>query len=156
MKLLVLSDSHRNTSYMLQAIEAEKPDYVIHLGDHTKDADAIRVSAPYLPLISIRGNCDFDPAVPEKTLQEWDGVRILMTHGHIYNVKSGMLRLSLAAREAQADVVLFGHTHITHCAKEGTCWFLNPGSCRGAYSTPTYGLVEITDGNAVCSVKSID
>ena len=38
MKLLVLSDSHKRMQYMYQAVEREKPDLIIHLGDHDRDA----------------------------------------------------------------------------------------------------------------------
>ena len=42
MKVLVFSDSHGYNMSMAYAIEREKPDAVIHLGDHTDDADDIR------------------------------------------------------------------------------------------------------------------
>ena len=58
MKLLVLSDSHRETEHMLLAIRKERPDAVVHLGDHAADADAIAQECPYLPLYRVRGNCD--------------------------------------------------------------------------------------------------
>ena len=41
-KVLVFSDSHGYNMAMAYAIEREKPDAVIHLGDHTDDADDIR------------------------------------------------------------------------------------------------------------------
>ena len=37
-KLLILSDSHRNIQNMVEAVEIEKPDMIIHLGDHYRDA----------------------------------------------------------------------------------------------------------------------
>lgn len=156
MKLLVFSDSHGITKYMKEAIETEKPDYVIHLGDHTRDADAIRLQYPELPLVSVRGNCDFDASVPDQLLLEWDGVRVLMAHGHRYSVKSGLLRLALGAREAQADMALFGHTHLAYCAQEGGCWLFNPGTCGLVGRGPTYGVIEIRKGVPTCSIHDFD
>ncbi len=144
MKILVLSDSHRTIGHMERAVLAQRPDYLIHLGDHTADADALARLFPDIPLVSVRGNCDFDPAVPEQRLGEWGGVRILMTHGHRYGVKSGLLRLRLAAQEAQAQIALFGHTHQALCQGGPGLWLFNPGSCGGF--RPTCGLIEITGG----------
>ena len=36
-KICVFSDSHGNSENMIQAIEMEKPDIVIHLGDGAGD-----------------------------------------------------------------------------------------------------------------------
>lgn len=149
LKLLVLSDSHRTMKYMEQAVEQEKPDYVIHLGDHTADAEELSRQYPMLPILMIRGNCDLDPAHREQVLTEYGGVRVLAVHGHRYGVKSGLLRYELAARECQADVALFGHTHQTFCQEHDGRWLLNPGSC-GYGARPSYGIVEIENGSAAC------
>ena len=39
MKYLVLSDSHGNVDNMVRAVEREKPDGIIHLGDCWRDAE---------------------------------------------------------------------------------------------------------------------
>ena len=41
MKLLILSDSHREMKYMCDAVRRERPDAVIHLGDLVPDADRL-------------------------------------------------------------------------------------------------------------------
>ena len=41
MKILVFSDSHRSWSGMIQAIDEQKPDQVIHLGDLISYAEEI-------------------------------------------------------------------------------------------------------------------
>ena len=41
MKLLILSDSHREMKYMCDAVWRERPDAVIHLGDLVPDADRL-------------------------------------------------------------------------------------------------------------------
>ena len=38
MKLLILSDSHGEQEFMQLAVRRERPDAVIHLGDHCADA----------------------------------------------------------------------------------------------------------------------
>ena len=154
MKLLVLSDSHRETEHMLLAIRKERPDAVVHLGDHAADADAIAQECPYLPLYRVRGNCDYyDEVTPEQALLHFGGVRLLAVHGHRYGVKTGLLRLCYAAREKEAQVALFGHTHRALCAREDGLWLLNPGACGGR--APSYGVVELENGAVKCCVKEL-
>ena len=51
MKWLVFSDSHGNLNYMKQAVGAEKPDKVLHLGDVIRDAKQLQDKAAILPLL---------------------------------------------------------------------------------------------------------
>lgn len=152
MKLLVFSDSHKTQRHMVQAVRRESPDAVIHLGDHEQDAQKLMAQYPQLPLYQVCGNCDpgVAPAVQLLTLE---GVRLFLTHGHLYGVKSGLLRAELAAREQQADVLLFGHTHRGCCIQKDGLWLLNPGSCGG--KMPTYGIVNLLDGRADCRLVEI-
>lgn len=154
MKILVVSDSHRETGNLLLAVRRERPDALVHLGDHADDADAIAWEFPYLPLCRVRGNCDYyDDRTPEQALLRWEGVRILAVHGHRYGVKGGLLRLQYAAREKEAQIAVFGHTHSAYCEEHDGLWLLNPGACGGCM--PTYGIIEIHDGVAECRVKEV-
>lgn len=84
-------------------------------------------------VLSVRGNCDlWGPPRAETLLRTFEGVRIFGTHGHRYGVKQGLLRFSLAAQEQQAQVALFGHTHIPYCRQEDGLWLLNPGAAAAA------------------------
>lgn len=153
LKILVLSDSHRTMRYMIQAVEEEQPDHVIHLGDHCSDAEALSRQFQMLPVMCIRGNCDLDPTCREQILTEFGGVRILSAHGHRYGVKSGLLRYALAAKESLAEIALFGHTHQAFCEEYEGITLLNPGSC--GYGRPSYGIIEIHDQRAACHIKYI-
>ncbi len=146
-KLLVLSDSHRNVSAMVQACRLEKPDRIIHLGDHFKDALELQRQFPDIPLDAVRGNCDFERE-PEEKLILVDGKKIFLCHGHQYHVKESYLSLEYAAREKGADIVLFGHTHRILEEQHNHLFMLNPGSI-GAPRYPgkfSYGLVLIEQG----------
>lgn len=154
LKILVLSDSHRILSYMERAVRAEQPDYIFHLGDHVRDAEALSRLFPTIPMVYVRGNCDYDSTAPEQQIETWGGVRFLLTHGHRYHVKQDLLYLSMAAREAQVDVALFGHTHSAFCQLYNGIWLLNPGSCGGW--RPTYGVVEIENQTPACKIITFD
>ena len=149
-KILVVSDTHRVIEKMLLAVELEKPDMVLHLGDH--DADAIELSRikPNLPICYVRGNCDSfsDSAIIYS--HSIGGVKIFATHGHKYNVKNGLLSFQYAAMEAGARVALYGHTHVAYCQEHYGKWIMNPGACGGYRAC--YGLIEIKNDSVSCRI----
>ena len=85
---------------------------------------------------------------------DFDGIRILATHGHKYGVKSNLLRFLMAAKENAVQIALFGHTHCAYCELIDDIWLLNPGSC-GYRSRGTYGIIEISDHKITCSIKEL-
>lgn len=134
MKLLILSDSHSSLGYMRMCVSVIRPDVIVHLGDHYDDGSVIAEENRHVRIYQVPGNCDrFLPIgwQPETICCDIGGVRCFMTHGHKYGVKSGEDSLLAAAREAGAQVVLYGHTHIPVCRREGDLLVINPGSCRG-------------------------
>ncbi len=147
MKILIFSDSHGELTYMRKAIKKERPDYVFHLGDHDRDAEALGREFQMLPIVAVRGNCDgWGSETPLTRLIPIGGLRLFLCHGHTFGVKTSLLRLSYAAREQEADVVLFGHTHEAFSEKDPSgLVFFNPGSCGYSYE-PSYGCMTVTEG----------
>lgn len=146
MKVLVFSDSHRALSGMRQAVDLEHPDYVIHLGDLEGDAHLLSQEYPSLPVSGVPGNCDGFPTAPLQRLVTYGSVKVLMSHGHIWNVKSGYHAAIHAAHQCQADILLFGHTHVPYCQQEEDgLWVVNPGSIRdsGSYAILTPGQIPL-------------
>lgn len=155
MKILVFSDSHGYCDHMLRAIENERPDRIIHLGDHVSDAEHLKEIWPSLPMMRVRGNCDrFDVTTPEYASDVCDGVRIFAVHGHRFDVKRGLLRLFMAAKERAVHIALFGHTHCAFCENKENIWLLNPGSC-GYMGRGSYGVIMVRGGSAECAIKTI-
>ena len=150
MKLLVFSDSHGCLSTMEQAARQEAPAHILHLGDHLRDAEVLRRKLS-IPLTAVPGNCDGFSGDPVLT-PEFCGKRIYMTHGHLHGVKMNYQRIVYAALEADADLLLFGHTHRTECFYERGLWVMNPGACG---KNGTYGVVEITPDGITCQVKTL-
>ena len=155
MKLLVFSDSHGNTALMERETALQRPDMVLHLGDVVRDARTLARRFPDVPMACVPGNCDaYVPDLPEKRLLEVEGKKLLMTHGHIYHVKSDIGTAVYAAQEARADVLLFGHTHQALCDRQGPLWILNPGSIRGNFH-PTYGVITLENGVITCYTVAV-
>lgn len=75
-------------------------------------------------------------------MEKLGGMRVLLTHGDRYGVKSGLLRLRLHAQEMGCSLVLFGHTHAACAQEEGGVLLVNPG----ALADGRYAVVAIEDG----------
>ena len=133
---------------MLDAIDAHRPDQVIHLGDLQSDAEELTYVYPKLPICMVPGNCDgwtMDPLKKQITLA---GKRILLSHGHLWGVKKGYEVAVADARAVGADILLFGHTHRALCQQlEDGLWMMNPGASR-----TSYGLIRIEQGQIHCSI----
>lgn len=156
MKIIVFSDSHRELEHMRLVIEREKPDTVLHLGDHDRDAELIGRDFPLLPLICVRGNCDGWSDTPQTLTVVLGGVRFFLCHGHTYGVKGGPLRAIYAAKENKADILCFGHTHEPMLEQtQGELTILNPGSCGYSWR-PTYGLIEIEKGRTHVEIRTVN
>ena len=148
MKILVLSDSHSGLRFMNHCIDRVEPDVLIHLGDYYEDGETLAEEYPDLPLYQVAGNCDRYRCPPDarEIMVPWiGGVRFYMTHGHKHYVKQSIHRLLKDARDWDAKVVLYGHTHVPNCYQDiDGLWILNPGSC--GYYGGSAGLVEIENG----------
>ena len=151
MKILVLSDSHSAMSFMRLCVDTVKPDYLIHLGDHYDDGEAIGETYSHIPMYQVPGNCDryrCDPSLPEILIPKIAGINIYMTHGHRHKVKMFLDLLLRDAKASRADVVLYGHTHVANCYRDPDgMWILNPGSC--GYFGGSAGLIEVKDSKIV-------
>lgn len=137
MKLLVLSDTHRSLGFAYDAIEKERPDAVLHLGDHLTDAEELSFACQEPDFYYVPGNCDYAPTVPQSLTLEFDDVRVFMTHGHIYGVKRDLTALAGAAKDAGAQLALFGHTHIQHMEERNDITLLNPGTAGASAAAAT-------------------
>lgn len=148
MKILILSDSHASLYTMRRCVERFAPDAIVHLGDYYADAQVIAEENPTLPFYAVPGNCDryrTGGDEPATKLEIIDGVRFMLTHGHLHHVKLTMAPLLADARAMRAQAVLFGHTHSALCTREEDgLWVVNPGSC--GYGGGSAALIETAHG----------
>lgn len=150
MRFAVLSDTHGDLSRMFAAadyIRALKPDALIHLGDFCADAEAMAKELR-LELHAVAGNCDADRTThPAADVLEAEGARILLCHGHTYDVGETPQRLIWAAQERECTAALFGHTHRQFLEKEDGVLLMNPGSlCRPRGTEAGLGLLTVEKG----------
>ena len=143
MKILVFSDSHGYTATMIDAINSNKPDCVIFLGDIHADCNVLSRYFPTLAICEVCGNNDWHCDVQTEAVVTYGGIKFFITHGHKYGVKSGLSLLSAAARRNGCTVALYGHTHVRAEEDVNGVLCLNPGSV--GYSDG-YMLLETTNG----------
>lgn len=149
MTIFVFSDSHGSTREMIALLESTTPDAVIHLGDGAKDVLDLESIFPHIPFHQVAGNCDMFSQLPAITTLEFQGVTLLLSHGHLWSVKSRMDIALAAGQDAHADILLYGHTHIPFCEETNGMWVMNPGP-----APKSYGIIEITDTDVFCSLKA--
>ena len=148
MKLLVISDSHKNIDRMQYAAQQVMPDAILHLGDHIADAHELQRRLPNTVIHTVVGNCDFYAAGEDELLLTLEGVKIYMTHGHNFGVKQSLSALMGQARRKGADLVLFGHTHQALMQQTNGLWLMNPGQIgrNDSICAASYGVVSVEGG----------
>ena len=157
MKVIVISDTHGNVPLALRACEQTKPfDAVIHLGDGDDGNDPDLIEQ-YLDIdvIRVAGNCDPNSAAPRELLWECNGKRLLLVHGDSYGVKNGMGRLEQRGLDAEADAVLFGHTHCATITTLSGMLFVNPGTLMKSDTPTTFAILEISSTGIKARLQDI-
>src|SRR5690625_2805677 len=107
-KVLILSDSHGLRDEITQIRNQHHVDHVIHCGDSSIDD-----TDPVLrDMIVVNGNCDFFGSFPNDEHRKLNGLDFLITHGHLYGVKSGLVNLSYIAEERKGQGVWYSPQNI--------------------------------------------
>jgi putative phosphoesterase len=150
-KLVIFSDSHGNKAGINKLFPImNEADYIICLGDVKGETEELEILYGD-KFIRVRGNCDFDFSLKTERVIEIEGLKILITHGHEYRVKSSLLDLSARARELSVGTALYGHTHISAISEENGLSLINPGAL-GGHSTNTYCYAVITGGRILARI----
>ncbi len=147
-RVVVISDTHKDFAVMRRIVERHRQntDLFIHLGDVEKDVKQIKALYPDLPVVSVRGNCDFGSKSKLVDIAVVGGARILFCHGHTMGVTGGTGVLEQAAREAGCNIALYGHTHVSACRYKDGLYVMNPGSpSQPRDGQKSYGIIDITD-----------
>lgn len=153
MKILILSDSHGylNNFKKILNLYNNKIKYVIHLGDYANDVAEIKPFFKQFEFLNISGNCDFETVLPSEKAFSLCNKNFFITHGNMYKVKSNLVTLSYVAEEKNANICLFGHTHVPTLTNINNILYMNPGSIsipRGGKFC-TYGILEISENEEI-------
>jgi putative phosphoesterase len=155
LKILVLSDTHGNTTIAEEIVKKEEVDLCIHLGDNFKDAVYINDKLG-LEVVGIRGNCDYEDYAEDEMILDIEGHKLLLTHGHQYNVKMTLNNLYYKAKSLGCSVALYGHTHKNLKEETEDVLIMNPGSLtkpRG--SKASYGILQVEEDGVRAKIIEI-
>lgn len=164
--ILAVSDSHGQPERLKQILLAfgESADLLTFSGDGAEDLLMLleaskknrklaKVIPPVIAMAQGNGDEDlypvsFNPSDNSEKKENWQisipkiitvkaaGMNILVTHGHLFGVYAGTSDLEKQAAAENADLVLYGHSHISARYDNDTNSIINPGSC----SLPRRGL----------------
>ncbi|MBE7043368.1 MAG: metallophosphoesterase [Ruminococcaceae bacterium] len=145
-RIVIFSDTHGNIHPCLRVLPGlGEISMVIHLGDTVTDCEELRGFYPQIPFVSVKGNNDWFSPQPTITETEFEGVKLLCTHGHSVS----RTELLTMAKESGCAFVLFGHTHRSLLTETDGITFFNPGSIsRPRDGQASYGVIEIENGIA--------
>ena len=152
-RIAVVSDTHlpRADRVLPRRLldECEAADLVLHAGDVASLEVLLELRA-YAPVLAVRGNVDppeLFRELPPLRLVERGGVRILVVHDAGPAAGRGS---RLRTRFPDADVVVFGHSHIPLVERHGDLLLLNPGSAIDRRRQPscTMARLVVADGRA--------
>ena len=151
MKILLVSDSHKDVKYLYEVVEKENKNIIMYAGDHSSDAYDLNLAFD-IPVYIVRGNCDYDDYTGIDIEEiKIDGLgKVILTHGHLFDVKRNMNSIYTMGVEKNANMVIFGHTHIQHLSKFNNILFVNPGAIvNHEYAIYQDGNIEFKGGRNV-------
>lgn len=156
MKIIVMSDNHGDTYYMeeILSIHEEDTDGWFHCGDSELPA----THPLFQSYLTVRGNMDFTKDLKLTRLEEIQGEKFYLAHGHKHHVKRSYDALAGEARELGSRFVLYGHTHIPKVDKEHGIYFINPGSITQPRNRRygTYLVMEFTEDKSSVALTYYD
>ena len=146
MRILVVSDTHGHVYRLEKAIRSQPDiDMMIHLGDGERDIESVSHLLK-VPVVAVCGNCDLYSSLPECELLDVGGKRLYITHGYKEKVKYGDALLRQTARNRNADIALYGHTHVPVNDYDDGLFVFNPGSVRDG----SFGFIDILPSGIIC------
>ncbi len=149
MKILIVSDTHRNNQNFMQVLEREAPiDMLIHCGD-IEGSEYLYQEAAGCAVHMVMGNNDYFSSLPKEKEFNIGKYKVWLTHGHYYYVSMNNDVLKSEARAKGADIVMYGHIHKPVIDYDRGVIAINPGSLtypRQEGRRPSYIIMTIEDG----------
>jgi len=139
MRIVVFSDTHdRFPAGLAERFVGGGAEEIWHLGDVCEPGALVELEQLGVPLVVVRGNCDWDGAWPLSLTLERGGLRFFLSH----------IPPSPGVVPRGVQVVLHGHTHMPRDEVVGGRRWLNPGSAsqpRGG-SRAGFAWLEVEGG----------
>jgi len=127
---------------------------ILHAGDVCGDEilDELELIAP---VRAVYGNNDapWDPRLAAAIDDTFDGVRVHVSHGH----EVGKVTPANIAAAYDADVVVYGHTHVQKVTRVGGRLIVNPGAAgpRRFNLEASVALLTVKNGKSKVEIVSL-
>lgn len=146
MKILIISDTHRNNDNYVTVLGKVAPvDLLIHCGD-VEGCEYIIAKRAGCPVQMVMGNNDFFSDLPREKEFTVGKYKVWLTHGHTYYVSMGNETIKQEARERGVDIVMYGHSHKPVIDIDRDIIAINPGSLaypRQEGRRPSFIIMEL-------------
>ena len=159
MKILIVSDTHRQNGNFLEVVKLHSPfDMVVHCGD-VEGSEYTICEAAGCPVEMVMGNNDFFSDLPREKEFHLGEYKVWLTHGHNYYVSMDNATIKKEAKARGVDIVMYGHTHRPVVEIEKDVIAINPGSMtypRQEGRQSTYVIMEMDqDGKLKFELKTV-
>lgn len=156
MKYLIFSDAHGDRNRFERIITRYQDNQEIEAIFYNGDSEFPPTDDVFDGIYSVTGNNDFPDAAGNKFNDEnvytssKDEITFYQTHGHLTGANFGLDEMYDKALENNADIILFGHTHVLFNEMYQGKLFINPGSIslprgRQANLGGTYAMLNVTN-----------
>ena len=127
---------------------------ILHAGD-VGGAEIIDELALIAPVLAVYGNTDapWDGSLVPALDLELGGLRVHVSHGH----EVGKVTPANLAKAYEADVLVYGHTHIQKVSRVGGRLIVNPGAAgpRRFNLEPSVARLTIENGRSEVEIVSL-
>lgn len=182
-RIVILADTHvgdRTAALdpaLLRAVEAAKPDRILHAGDVCVP-EVVERLALIAPTDAVQGNRDWFMGyhLPRQIHYQINQVNLTLAHGHIniwqwflnyvllflFGTMSGhrQFQAKLARQYPQADVIIYGHIHLRQNEIMQGKHFINPGVSyperRNQFRSQFAILTITSDGKVNVEFRSVE
>lgn len=147
MKVLIVSDNHRDESSLLDLIHIYKDEVDLWL--HCGDSEFGEGHSVWNTFKTVQGNMDWENNLPKVRTEGLNETRFVILHGHKHRVKRSLDDMLEVAKDNNASIVFYGHTHVAKVDKKEEVYFINPGSItqpRGISRVGSYAIYEESEG----------
>lgn len=144
MKIGLLSDTHTKkgrSQKVIDHLKAQGAEFLIHAGDIVKPEILDQLKNSGLRYIAVYGNNDAG-------LIEYHERYNLVQEPHYFKLGGTSFKLMHLPfyMNADAEVIIFGHTHVFECDFKNRTLFLNPGeACARDKPFSSCSMLELTD-----------
>lgn len=153
-KILVISDTHSENFILEEIINLEKPDYILHAGDHELDIDWLNK----MNITYVKGNNDYFG--PDELIIKIENKIIALVHGHKqYSLFNWHQSLYNYFKKYNPDIIIYGHSHKETIDNfNNKTIIINPGSItypRNKDKIRSYITIKIHDNKMKIDIKKI-